>query len=44
MEDKKLYMIGKAQEFMNENHFAEIFRLHCLLRTMMPKEYHDLVD
>ena len=44
MEDKYLYMIRKAQEFMNENHFADISRLHCLLRKMMPKEYHDLID
>ena len=29
---------------MNENHFADISRLHCLLRKMMPKEYHDLID
>lgn len=32
------------QEFMNENHYADISRLHCLLRKMMPKEYHDLID
>ena len=44
MEDKYLYMIRQAQEFMNENHFADISRLHCLLRKMMPKEYHDLID
>ena len=37
-------MIRKAQELMNENHFADISRLHCLLRKMMPKEYHDLID
>ena len=29
---------------MNENHFADISRLHCLLRKMMPKEYHELID
>ena len=44
MEDKYLYMIRQAQEFMNENHFTDISRLHCLLRKMMPKEYHDLID
>ena len=44
MEDKYLYMIRQAQEFMNENHFADISRVHCLLRKMMPKEYHDLID
>ena len=37
-------MIRQAQEFMNENHYADISRLHCLLRKMMPKEYHDLID
>ena len=41
MEDQYLYMIQQAQEFMNENHFADVSRLHCLLRKMMPKEYHD---
>lgn len=37
-------MIRMAQEFMNENHYADISRLHCLLRKMFPKKYHDLVD
>lgn len=37
-------MIRKAQEFMNENHYADISRVHCLLRKMMPKEYHDLIE
>lgn len=44
MNEVYLHMIRKAQEFMNENHFADISRLHCLLRKMMPKEYHDLID
>mgnify|MGYP007027033072 CR=1 FL=1 len=44
MEEQYLYMIQQAQEFMNENHYADISRLHCLLRKMMPKEYHDLID
>ena len=44
MEDQYLYMIQQAQEFMNENHYADISRLHCLLRKMMPKEYHGLID
>ena len=35
MEDKNLYMIQKAQEFMNENHFADVSRVQCLLRKMM---------
>ena len=44
MEDKYLYMIRKAQEFMNENHFADVSRVQCLLRKMMSKEYHGLID
>lgn len=44
MKDIYLHMIRKAQEFMNENQHADISRLHCLLRKMMPKEYHDLID
>lgn len=44
MEDKYLYMIQKAQEFMNENHFADVSRVQCLLRKMMSKEYHGLID
>lgn len=37
MEEQYLYMIQQAQEFMNENHYADISRLHCLLRKMMRK-------
>ena len=44
MEDKYLYMIQKAQEFMNENHFAGVSRVQCLLRKMMSEEYHGLID
>ena len=44
MEDKYLYMIRKAQEFMNENHFADVSRVQCLLRKMMSNEYHGLID
>lgn len=43
MEDKYLYMIRKAQEFMNENHFADVSRVQCLLRKMMSEEYHGLI-
>lgn len=39
-----LTMIQKAQEFMNENHFADVSRVQCLLRKMMSKEYHGLID
>ena len=39
-----MYMIRKAQEFMNENHFADVSRVQCLLRKMMSKEYHVLID
>ena len=44
MEDKYLYMIRQAQEFMYENHFADVSRVQCLLRKMMSKEYHGLID
>ena len=44
MKEIYLHMIRQAQEFMNENHYADISRVHCLLRKMMPKEYHDLID
>ena len=44
MREIYIHMIRKAQEFMNENHYADISRVHCLLRKMMPKEYHDLID
>ena len=44
MEEKYLYMIRKAQEFMNENHFADVSRVQCLLRKMMSEEYHGLID
>ena len=44
MREIYINMIRKAQEFMNENHYADISRLHCLLRKMMPKEYHDLIE
>ena len=37
MKEIYLHMIRKAQEFMNENHYADISRLHCLLRKMMRK-------
>ena len=37
-------MIQKAQEFMNENLFADVSRVQCLLRKMMSKEYHGLID
>ena len=44
MEEKYLNMIRKAQEFMNANHFADVSRVQCLLRKMMSKEYHGLID
>lgn len=41
---ERILTIQKAQEFMNENHFADVSRVQCLLRKMMSKEYHDLID
>ena len=43
-EDIFLYQIQKAQEFINENSHADISRLHCLLRKIMPQEYHRWID
>lgn len=43
-EDIFLYQIRKAQEFINENSHADISRLHCLLRKIMPQEYHRWID
>lgn len=42
MEDKYLYMIQKAQEFMNENHFADVSRVQCLLRKMMVYHHYSV--
>lgn len=42
--DIYLHQIQLAQEFMNENSHADISRLHCLLRKLMPQEYHKLID
>ena len=39
-----LALSAQAQEFMNENHFADVSRVQCLLRKMMSKEYHGLID
>jgi len=41
---ERILTIQKAQEFMNENHFADVSRVQCLLRKMMSKEYHGLID
>lgn len=37
MEDKYLYMIQKAQEFMNENHFADVSRVQCLRKSPLAR-------
>ena len=29
---------------LTENHFADVSRVQCLLRKMMSKEYHGLID
>lgn len=33
-----------AAEFLRKNHHADVSRLQCLLRSMMPEEYYSLID
>ena len=42
--DKVRDDIVVTMEVMNENHFADVSRVQCLLRKMMSKEYHGLID
>lgn len=44
MTDIYLHQIQLAQEFLNENHQADVSRLQCLLRKIMPNEYHNVID
>ena len=44
MPDIYLQQIQLAQEFLNENHHADVSRLQCLLRKIMPNEYHNIID
>lgn len=44
MHDIYLQQIQLAQEFLNENHHADVSRLQCLLRKIMPNEYHNIID
>ena len=39
-----LRQIAAAQEFLNENRNADLSHVKCLLRWIMPKEYHDEID
>lgn len=36
--------IAKAQEFLNENSNADLSRVKCLLRVMLPEQYHRTID
>ncbi len=36
--------IKKADEFLKKNHHADLSHIQCLLRSMMPKEYHSLIE
>lgn len=36
--------IAKAQEFLNENHCADLSRVKCLLYKLLPKEYFDQIE
>lgn len=39
-----LEQIKAAQEFLHENHNADVSRLQCLLRKMMPETYYKEID
>ena len=39
-----LRKIAAAQEYLNENRNADLSHVKCLLRWIMPKEYHDEID
>ena len=36
--------IKKADEFLRKNLHADLSHIQCLLRSMMPKEYHSLIE
>lgn len=44
MDPVYLQQISAAQEFLNENLHADISRVKCLLRSMLPARYHGLID
>ena len=39
-----LRQIAAAQEYLNANRNADLSHVKCLLRWIMPKEYHDEID
>ncbi len=39
-----LKQIVAAQQFLNANRNADLSHVKCLLRQIMPKEYHDEID
>lgn len=39
-----LQLIASAQEFLNKHRNADLFQAKCLLRTMFPREYHDIIE
>ena len=36
--------LAAAQEFLNQNHHADLSHTKCLLRDLMPKEDHDKIE
>ena len=38
------YQLKCAAEFLRKNHHADVSRLQCLLRSMMPKEYYPMIE
>lgn len=39
-----LRQIAQAQEFLNHNRNADLSQTKCLLRRIIPKEYHDEIE
>ena len=39
--DRQLHV---ADEFLKHNHHTDVSRLQCLLRKMLPQEYHSRID
>ena len=38
------FQLHQADEFLKKNHHTDVSRLQCLLRQMLPQEYHSRID
>lgn len=39
-----LHQIAVTQEFLDENHNADLSRIQCLLQKMLPEQYYDAIS